>query len=197
MSTAQVRRSNQERTRTTRTALLGAARALFMEKGYARTSTPEIVHAAAVTRGALYHHFADKQGLFRAVVMQEAAAVADEIRKRTANDEDTYAALTKGAGIFMTAMAEPGRARLLLLDGPAVLGQAEMERIDAENAALSLREGLEAAMATGTLGQLPLRALTNLMSAMFDRAALGVSKGDDPNDYLAAISAIFEGLRTD
>ncbi|MEM8651768.1 MAG: helix-turn-helix domain-containing protein, partial [Pseudomonadota bacterium] len=72
-------RSNKARTEATRAALIGAARALFAEKGYAETSTPEIVKATGVTRGALYHHFEDNEAIFRAVVTEEYLAVADEI----------------------------------------------------------------------------------------------------------------------
>ncbi|MFX7731869.1 helix-turn-helix domain-containing protein, partial [Acinetobacter baumannii] len=59
-----------------------AARALFVDKGYAETSTPEIVAAAGITRGALYHHFEDKRALFRAIVTGEALAVAAAIEQR-------------------------------------------------------------------------------------------------------------------
>ncbi|TWH24547.1 TetR/AcrR family transcriptional regulator, partial [Aminobacter sp. J15] len=98
------RRSNRERTEATRAALIAAARNLFIEKSYAETGTPEIVAAAGVTRGALYHHFADKQALFRAVVEAEAAAPAS-VRQ----------ALLDGADAFFRAMAVNGRTRLLLL----------------------------------------------------------------------------------
>ena len=76
-------RSNRERTEKTKAALIAAARALFVEKGYAETSTPEIVTAAGITRGALYHHFEDKRALFRAVVREEALAVTRDIERAT------------------------------------------------------------------------------------------------------------------
>src|SRR5690606_15149147 len=90
------RRSNRERTGATRAALMAAARALFIEKSYAETATPEIVAAAGVTRGALYHHFADKQALFNAVVEREAAEVAAEIEHATPESESARQALLDG-----------------------------------------------------------------------------------------------------
>ena len=76
-------RTNRDRTEKTRTALMQAARSLFVDKGYGDTSTPEIVAAAGITRGALYHHFEDKRALFRAIVMDEALAVASAIERET------------------------------------------------------------------------------------------------------------------
>lgn len=187
-------RSNRERTETTRAALMSAARLLFTEKSYAETATPEIVSAAGVTRGALYHHFADKQDLFRAVVEQEAAAVAEEIERNAPTTLSAKEALTKGGEAFLAAMAVPGRTRLLLLDGPAVLGRVEMDAIDARHGARTLRVGLAIAMREGALRKLPLDALTALLSAAFDRAALAIEAGATPQDHAAVLAALIDGL---
>lgn len=188
------RRSNRERTETTRTALLSAARRLFIEKSYAETATPDIVAAAGVTRGALYHHFADKQALFRAVVEQEASQVADEIERATPASVNARDALMEGGRAFVAAMAAPGRTRLLLLDGPAVLGRTVMDEIDGRHSARTLHEGLAIAMQEGSMTKLPLDALTALLSAAFDRAALAVEAGAKPADLNAALAAIIDGL---
>ncbi|NMO15624.1 TetR/AcrR family transcriptional regulator [Pyxidicoccus fallax] len=190
------RRTNQERTEVTRGDLLTAARKLFTERSYAETSTPDIVAEAGVTRGALYHHFADKQALFRAVVEQEALAVAEEIERATPLSLPVRKALLAGADAYLAAMAVPGRTRLLLLDGPAVLGRAEMDGIDLRHAGRTLREGLAAAMGEGVIAKSPIDALTGLLSAAFDRAALAVDAGASAADYRAALVALVEGLFT-
>jgi len=189
------RRSNAARTKATRDALIAAARALFIEKGYAETSTPEIAKAADITRGALYHHFADKADLFRAVVRAEFHTVAAEINaSATREPMSAVDALIQGSRGYLNAMREPGRVRLMLLDGPAVLGRLELDSIDQETSADALRLGLKAAMESGEIKTLPLNPLTTQLSAMFDRAALGVAEGDDPNDHLAVFEAIFSAL---
>ncbi|WP_274628104.1 TetR/AcrR family transcriptional regulator [Arvimicrobium flavum] len=189
------RRSNKERTQATRAALLGAARQLFIEKGYADTGTPEIVAAANVTRGALYHHFADKQALFRAVVENEAALVADEIDRAAPDDLPAGEALIKGGDAYLQAMALPGRTRLLLIDGPAVLGRAGMDEIDDRHATRSLRAGIGFAVKSGALPRnLPVEATTLLLSAAFDRAALAIETGGDAADYRAVLAALIDGL---
>jgi len=194
MQQENLRRSNRERTDATRAALMAAARALFIEKSYAETATPEIVAAAGVTRGALYHHFADKQALFRAVVEQEAAAVAARIAHATPDAKNARQALLDGGIAFLSAMATPGRTRLLLLDGPAVLGRAAMDEIDARHGARTLREGLEAAMGEGSMKPVPLDALTALLSAVFDRAALAIEAGAAREEIVETLRALVGGL---
>lgn len=195
MQQENLNRTNKSRTEITRSALLKAARKLFSEKGYAETSTPEIVKAAGVTRGALYHHFEDKVALFHAVATEEYKAVAEEIR--------TFANLAPGSAIdallqgsrgYMNAMRDKGRVRIMLLDGPAVLGQVALDKIDRETSADTLREGLTEAMRTKQIKALPVKALTVQLSALFDRAALAVSEGDDPKEHLEVIDALIRTL---
>ncbi|QQX84603.1 TetR family transcriptional regulator [Cupriavidus necator] len=168
-----VARSNRERTEATRQALLDAARALFVSRGYGDTSTPDVCAAAGVTRGALYHHFADKRDLFRHVLAEEAAAVAADIEAAAPAGLDAADALIAGAQAYLEAMTVPGRTRLLLVEGPAVLGLRETLALDDANAARTLREGLKAA------GVDPQGDVAPLLSAAFDRAALEIEAGAD------------------
>ena len=194
MQQASARRSNRDRTEATRAALIGAARALFIEKSYAETGTPEIVAAAGVTRGALYHHFADKQALFAAVVEAESAAVALEVEEAAPVNLPPLEALAAGGTAFFAAMARPGRVRLLLLDGPAVLGRAAMDEIEGRHGGRTLREGLRAAIAAGAIRPLPVAALAAILSAAFDRAALAIEAGGSAEDHHRALAALIEGL---
>jgi len=162
-----------------------------VNKGYAETSTPEIVAAARVTRGALYHHFADKRDLFRAVLEREARAVAEEIEASGSPSLSPREALLDGSIAYLEAMSVPGRTRLLLVDGPSVLGPAEMAAIDEAHASRTLREGLETI--TSTLERpFPAVAMTSLLSAAFDRAALAIEAGADPAAFKAAMISLVE-----
>lgn len=184
-------RSNRDRTEKTRAALVREARALFVAKGYADTSTPEIVAAAGITRGALYHHFDDKRALFKAIVSNEAEAVAKEIEQTTPASLPPVEALLAGSAAYLDAMRMPGRTRLLLIEGPSVLGLSDMKALDEAHAARTLRDGLEAALAADAdTSSVPLDALTDLLSAAFDRAALAIEAGGNADDYSAAIAAL-------
>lgn len=186
------RRTNQQRTRQTRGALIAAARALFLEKGFAETSTPDIVEAAGVTRGALYHHFDDKTALFRSVIETEAEAVAREIDVSTSTDMAPLDAMTEGAEAYFKAMSVPGRAKLLLTDGPAILGHAVLGEIDRRTGGEELRQGLALVLA-GEDNAL-IAATADLLSAMFDRAALAIATGGDPKPYKTAMNRLLASL---
>ncbi|MEO0990039.1 MAG: helix-turn-helix domain-containing protein [Pseudomonadota bacterium] len=175
-----------------RKRLVVAARALFIEEGFTGTSTPEIVKRAEVTRGALYHHFSDKSELFQAVVAVEAASVAAAIEADAGMAEDAETALRLGADAYFEAMKVEGRARLLLIDGPAVLGPDTMDKIDGGAGRASLASGLAALrpdLDTGILA-----ALTMLLSSAFDRAAQDIAMGGDQGKNRQAIGLPLSGI---
>lgn len=188
------RRTNPQRSAEMRARLVAAARGLFVEQGFAATSTPAIVAAAGVTRGALYHHFEDKQAIFRAVIDAEAAAVAAEIEAADRREMSAAERLLAGSIAYLQAMQEPGRVRLLLLDGPAVLGRAEMRRMEAEHGDASLLLGLQEALAESERPDAPAEALAALLSSMFERAALEISEGARQVDMEAAIRTVLLGV---
>jgi len=188
-------RSNKKRTEQTRADLIAAGRRLFVEKGYADTATPDIVAAAGVTRGALYHHFEDKKELFRAVVEQESQTVAAAIEGASPANAGAIDALVKGGDAYLDVMRGPGRTRLLLLEGPAVLGRKDMDQIDEKTSAGSLRAGVAHAVRSGELRRdLSVDAATALLSAAFDRAALAIEAGGDLQEYRMTMAALILGL---
>ncbi len=182
------RQTNVARSEAMRARLLAAARKLFADQGFAETGTPQIVKEADVTRGALYHHFADKTALFRTVVEAEAQSVSQEIQAAAGSSSTD---LDDGARTFFKAMSVPGRVRILLRDGPAVLGHAEMNRIDAGAGGSTLLAALE--IWRPDLAKPVRQRLAALLSAAFDRAALAIAEGDDVAPWLDAISALSEG----
>lgn len=185
----QERRSNFSRSQETCGVLTKAARTLFIEKGYAATGTPEVVEQAGMTRGALYHQFKDKRALFQAVIESEAFQVAKEIEADTSHATTAADALIRGSKAYFRAMREPGRVRLLLLDGPAVLGPEEMRRIDMKTGGQELRRGIKDALGENA-STTEIDTCADLVSAMFDRAALACDTGADIGAYENAISAL-------
>lgn len=192
------RRSQGERTDATRAALIAASRVLFEKQGFAATGTPEIVAAAQVTRGALYHHFADKTALFYAVCQQVAQEVANEIELRTRHSRKPLNALVNGANAYFTAMAAAGRARLLLLEAPAVFSAEQLMALSDTAGLGALKEGLADALTNSDHiegnGPVPLHELSVVLSAAFDRAALAIARGEAAGPYQQAIRLLLSRL---
>ncbi|MEM9248192.1 MAG: TetR family transcriptional regulator [Pseudomonadota bacterium] len=179
------RRSQADRRAETRAKLIAAARELFVEAGFAETATPDVVQKAGVTRGALYHHFADKTDLFLAVAEAEASAIAGHIARETDDVSDPAAAMARGSDAFFAAMLQPGRVRLLMEEAPAVLGHDRAVALTRANGSEELRDGLT--RARPDLAPARIEALTHLLSAAFDRAALEIAYGADLATYKAAM----------
>jgi AcrR family transcriptional regulator len=168
-----------ERAEHTRNALVAAARQLFVERGYHATSTEEIVALADVTRGALYHHFTDKRALFAAVLE---AVEADLVATASATVQDgpPLDMLRDGLLGFLDGSLTPDVQRILLIDGPAVLGWQEWRAIEERYGLGGIQAMLERAVAEGSLSPQPLELLAHLLLATADEAALYIVNADDP-----------------
>lgn len=188
------------RSEATRTKLIKAGRELFAKRGYAEVGTEQIVRRAKVTRGALYHHFADKRDLFLAVHEElEGELVATIARAlEEAATDDPIEAMRVAVRAFLELAADVGRARISLIDAPAVLGWVEWREIDARYG-LGLASGaLEAAMAAGRIERQPVAPLAHLFLAALGEAGIIVATAADPatarDEVERALVALIDGL---
>lgn len=169
----QIRQTQAERSEATRTALLAAARELFAEHGYAGASSEAIVTAAGVSRGALQHHFVDKQSLFAAVYEQ----VESEVVQATAEagmavgHDDPLEVLRAGCHAYLDAVLDPAVQRICAVDGPAVLTPDVRNEITDRYALGLVREVVEQALAQGEIGRAPVEPLTKMLLAAVVAAA--------------------------
>jgi AcrR family transcriptional regulator len=172
--------AREERAEATRAALLRAARELFAERGYAAVGTEQIVERAGVTRGALYHHFRDKQDLFRAVHHEMERELMEAIGQRMGEQEDPWELLVTGVRAFLDACTDPALMQISLLDAPAVLGWAEWREIDERYGLGLVSAGLENAMAAGLFPRQEVRPLAHLMLGALGEAAMVIANAPDP-----------------
>ncbi len=147
-TTRRPRRTQADRSATTRAALVKAARELFADQGFAATSRDEIATRAGVTRGALYHHFESKTAVFAAVVAELETELVERVVAAAAEGEDVRAQLHLGCRAYMDACADPTLARVLV-DAPAVLGVAACRQLDAEACLPLLEDGFARAETEG------------------------------------------------
>ncbi|GAA3435860.1 TetR/AcrR family transcriptional regulator [Kutzneria kofuensis] len=190
------RRSQEERTRSTRSALTAAARTLFAERGYAAVSTDEIVRAAGVTRGALYHHYADKQALFRDVFEQLEGEITAEIDTVFAAESDHLAAMAAGVTRFLDICQRPEVLRIGLTDAPAVLGWSAWREIEARHGLRVITDKLAAAVADGLVATPSVPALAQLVLSAVIEAALMIANGADREPTQQALTTLLLGLVT-
>jgi len=168
----------------TREALLIAARELFVAKGYYETGTEEIVAAAGVgTRGALYHHFSDKRALFEAVFIaveeEMVLAAAQELLDPPGNALDV---LRGGLLGFLDASVTAPVQRILLIDGPAVLGWQRWRELESRYGLGAIHAMLQRAVDEGDLSaEQPLEVLAHVLLAATDEAALFIANSPDPH----------------
>ena len=163
----------------TRAELVAAARELFGERGYAETSLDEIVTRAGVTKGALYHHFDGKEGLFKAVFEQVHREVTDQVAVVFLG-RDSWEALLQGCGLWVDAHLDPSVRRIVLQDARSVLGWDSVRAIENRFGAVALRGALRKAMHAGVLERQPLRPMALLLSGALSEGCLYIAESDEP-----------------
>src|SRR6478609_4861566 len=190
------RTKHAERSEATRSALIAAARPLFAERGYAGVGTGEIVRAAGVTRGALYHHFAGKRELFAAVYERIESELSERIATEALEEGATapLQAMRSGARMFLRACTVPEVQRIVLLDGPSVLGWDRWREIAAEHGLGLIEATLQAAVDAGAIRPQPVRPLAHVLMGALDEAAMLVARAEDPEAMRAEVGGTLDSL---
>jgi AcrR family transcriptional regulator len=190
-----VRRSQRERAESTRGALIAAAEELFGERGYHAVPAAAVVQRAGVTSGALYHHFRDKRDLFRAAFESAESSLAERVAAAAAAGRDPWDRLQLGVAEYLAACAEAPARRLLLVDGPCVLGWEEWRRTDAAYHLRPLRAALAAAMRVGVLERRSPEPLAQLLLGALTEA--GLARAEARDEIGGATFWLLEQMRRD
>lgn len=189
-------RSRAEMIEEARGKLLSTARESFRRAGYAGTSMDDLTAAAGLTRGALYHHFGDKQGLLAAVAAQIDAEMEARLQAISRDAPDAWTALRERCRAYLAMAAEPEIRRIVLQDARAVLGHGGAAA--QEQCTTSLGALLQALMAQGAIGQAEPEALARMLHGGLADSALWIA-GDDSQARLAqalqALDLLLAGLR--
>ena len=192
-------RTQAERRAATRAALVAAGRDLFGARGYDAVSSEEIVAAAGVTRGALYHHFDGKAGLFAAVHEQVEGEIVAGFDLSALADGDPLGALIAAAAQSLDLSLDPSLQRITLLDGPAVLGWERWHEVEQRHGLGLIEAALNAAAVAGQLRPLPVPEVALMLLGAFMEAALQLARADDQpaarDRAVAAMTALLDGLR--
>jgi AcrR family transcriptional regulator len=183
-----------QRAEATRLALIEAARELFTSRGYHEVGVRDFAAQAGVTRGALYHHFTDKEALFMAVF----DAVEQELMSKTSNNRssssDAWTRFLEGIQVYLAAVTRPDVQRITLIDGPAVLGWPRWRQLEEGYSLGSITAALKAAMSARLIRSRPIEPLAHLIFGSIMEAALLIAHSDDPQRRSAEVGRALDDL---
>ncbi|NOU96746.1 TetR family transcriptional regulator [Paenibacillus sp. LMG 31456] len=190
---------NKEETSETIHKIIEVARSYFTEHGYADSTLEDIAKEAELTRGSIYHHFRNKKGLFHIVLESVQKEIAERIETEAAKSDDVWEQLFFGCRAFVAAAVEPRNKRVLLIDGPAVLGWEAWRIMDEHNSMRLLRGQLQIMEQQGCLKPVSIDAMTHCLSGALNESALWIAQMPDYQQSLEAtmsvISHILNGFR--
>ena len=193
-STHVKRGSKAAQSEATRAKLVKAARKLFAKKGYAGVGTEEVVKKAGVTRGALYHQFKDKRDLFKAVFEQVESDAAQHAVAKAGQAGDPLAELREGVREWLDYCFDPEVRRIVLVDGPSVLGFEEWREILSRYGLGLIAAALQFAMDEGAIARQPVMPLAHVLSGAMNYAALYVTEAEDPQAARKEMEPVLERL---
>ncbi len=193
-------RKQAERSEATRNELLRVARALFAEHGFADTPLDLVAERAGVTKGALYHHFKNKRELFQAVFEQLEGELCEKVIVAAAGaGDDVWEGLKAGVRAFLEAALDPACQRIVMLEGPSVLGWETWREIDERYGYGLTKASLEAAMDAGVLARRPVEPLARLFLAALSEAGIQIARAPNTREEMeqmsAAVMSILEAMR--
>lgn len=176
-----------------RAKLVAAARKAFAERGYAAASMDDLTAEAGLTRGALYHNFGDKRGLLAAVVNQIDSEMASRAKEIGARSEDEWEGLLTEGVAYIEMALTPEVQRIVLLDGPAVLG--DPSQWPSQNSCLqATKQTVERLIAKGILKPVDAEAAARLLNGAALNAALWIAASEYPRDVLSKAVEAFRAL---
>ncbi|MBU0737527.1 MAG: TetR/AcrR family transcriptional regulator [Alphaproteobacteria bacterium] len=192
-----MKRTRSESMAENRSKLIAAARKAFADKGVADASMDALTAEAGLTRGALYHNFGDKRGLFAAVVNQIDSEMAERAKARGAAAGKGWNALLAEGAAYIEMALDPEVQRIVLLDGPAVLGDPSLW--PSQNSCLQVtRQAVEDLMSEGILKPVDPEAAARLISGAALNAAMWIAASAEPESVLPkaqeAFRVLVEGL---
>lgn len=178
---------------------MGAARDLFTERGYENVGTEEVVRAAGVTRGALYHQFGDKASLLEAVYERIEAESTERVARIVLGSDlqSPLEAMKAGVEAFLDECAKPELRQIALHDAPAVLGWERWREIGAANGLGLIEASLTASIEVGEIRDLPVEPLAHLLMGALDEAAMLLARDDRPQsraEVTTVLVALLEGF---
>lgn len=180
------RRTQAERSEATTRVLIREARKLFAARGFAGTSIEDIASAGGVTRGALYHHFPSKEGLFEAVFDAEHELLGTKIYEALESKRGALERVEAGCEAFLTLCLDPEVQRILLIDGPAVLSSRRAQMWDSSWLPV-LIGGLEKAMDEETIERRSAAPLAHVIFGGMCQGAMMAARSDDPNKSMKEV----------
>jgi len=169
------------------------ARQMFGKKGFANTSTSDIVKKAGIARGGLYHHFPGKKDIFRAVFRMAMEEIAEQIKfDKSAQDKKEH--LLKITMVFFKACLDPERLQIVMIDAPSVLGMDEFRRLDKELFTDQLTEYLKHLRNNNIIKPIYIETMSHLLAGATTEAVFLITQSNDKYKAINEAYSSFEIL---